>query len=729
MLSPPQRDLVLLGGGHSHTLALRLLAMEMPAGLRVTLVSEADTSFYSGMLPGLLAGHYQCSDVQVDLRRLCSLLGVRFLRARGCGIDPGRQRVLLEDRPPLDYDYLSVNVGSRSSFSGVDGPADHAIPVKPLAGFYQHWQALLNSRAGGRLKGMRLVVVGGGAGSVELVLAIAHRLAGENISLQLICGLGLLEGYNPAARAVVRRCLRLARVELRESTRITALDATRLHTDGGAEIPCDRLFWCTQAGPVAWLADSALSTDENGFLLTEDNLLVTGFDNVFGVGDSAVQANHPRPRAGVYAVRQAPVLAENIRRLHRGMNTVDYRPQRRFLSLLALGGKRAVASRGWFCVGGAWVWRWKNSIDSRFMKQFRELPGMAVRARDDEDQPMYCGGCGAKLPASLLHSVLDELVRAFPDSVDQQALRDDAAALQHPPGKQLWQSTDSLRELVSDPWLMGRIAALHALSDIYAMGGRPLSCLAHICLPHGSASTMGSDMRQLMLGAMLEMDRAGCRLLGGHSIEGAELSVGFTVNGATDAGCALGKSGLQAGDRLLLTQPLGTGVVFAAQAAGRAPATSVAVALDNMLQSNAAAAQLALDYRVSACTDITGFGLLGHLLEMLAGADQLQARLELSALPLLDGAIDLFRAGFAGTLHPGNRAAAIADVAIDADCCPVHGMALYDPQTSGGLLLSVAPERSAALLTALQREGYAAASIIGEVCERAAQTRRVWLRS
>lgn len=710
------RDLVLLGGGHTHALALEMLAGKLPSDVRITLISESGYSPYSGMLPGLVAGHYRFEDAHIDLRRLCGRLGVRFVQARAVGIDPEAGAVELAERPGLGYDVLSINIGAQPALDEVPGARRYATPVKPVAGFYARWKRLERALTPTDGRGERIAVVGGGAGSVELALAIRHRLRSRAIGIRLVCGGPLLESCNRGARAAVRGYLARANIELIERDRVATVGPDALRTESGRELEYDFLLWCTQAVAPGWPADSGLPCDAAGFVRVGDTLRVMGRENIFAAGDVAVQSGHPYPRAGVYAVRQAPVLAANLVALFRDRAPRRYRPQRRFLALLSMGGREAVADRGRFRAAGGWVWRWKDAIDRRFMARFEKPRPPMKRMQGPpaaEPAPMHCGGCGAKLPAGLLRGILAELEAEFPSIVDGADFRDDAALLDVPGDSRMVQSVDSLRELVDDPWLMGRIAALHALGDLYAMGAAPHSCLAQVTLPYGSDAVRERDLAQLMRGAMREMNAAGCRLVGGHSMEGPELSLGFTVNGLLARGSRLGKRGVRDEARLVLTKPLGTGVIFAAAARAEAAARHIDAALDSMLRTSAAAADIARERGAMACTDVTGFGLLGHLGEMLPAESGLQALLELDAVPLLPGVEALFERGFESSLQPGNREAATVDAGAHRD--PNRLKALFDPQTSGGLLLALRPEQVAGALDALRSAGYGEAAEIGRV--------------
>jgi selenide,water dikinase len=314
--------------------------------------------------------------------------------------------------------------------------------------------------------------------------------------------------------------------------------------------------------------------------------------------------------------------------------------------------------------------------------------------------------------ANSLASVLASLAQRYPGYVSA-AGAEDAVALPEV-GYPVWQSVDALREIVRDPFIMGQIAANHALSDLYACGLKPVSVLALITLPFANAGLQARELEQLLAGALEVFSVAGCVLSGGHSMQGAELNVGFVVNGTPMAAqSALTKKNIRAGDRLLLTKPLGTGALFAANMMLRADGRHVMTALDSMLLSNQGAAEVAVACQASALTDITGFGLVGHLSEMLA-ADQ-QAELSMTALPLLPGAGDLIAQGITSTLHEANVAAFAGALAFDPDVDAERANILFDPQTSGGLLMAIAPENVDAAMLQLRARGCADAAEIGSV--------------
>jgi selenide,water dikinase len=706
VLTPTEitRDLVLVGGGHAHALVLRMLAMDPVPGARLTLVSPASHTPYSGMLPGLVAGHYRFEDTHIDLARLCQWAGVRFLRDTVTALDPARQELHFAERPPLGYDLLSLDVGSQPTLDVVPGAREHAVPVKPVAEFWQRWQAGLATH-----RGQRIAVVGGGAGGFELALAMAHALAGSGATLVLYCGGALLPGYHRSARAAARDAIGRLGVTLEEGARVAGVQAGELCLEDGRRQPFDSLYWCTAAAAAPWVKASGLAVDERGFLAVDDTLRSVDDGRIFAAGDIATQVNHPRPKAGVYAVRQGPALAHNLRASLSGGSLREHRPQQRFLSLLSLGDRRATADRGPFSATGAWVWRWKDHIDRSFMRRFSELPQMKVASGSASRAQAPCGGCGAKVGGDPLAEALAALREDFPaHCLPGGAAAEDAAALP-PASGTLLQSLDTLRALVDDPWLMGRIAAQHALNDLYASGARPRAALAGLTLPFAAPGVQARDLRQVLAGALAVFAEADCVLLGGHSLQGPEWQLGFAVTGEAAAEEPLRKRGAQPGDALLLTRPLGVGVLFAAHMQLAADGRDIDAVLSLLGASQAAALDAAIAGGAHAATDVTGFGLAGHLCEMLG--DELGAILDLAALPVLPGAEAAIAAGLRSTAAPANLAAWGARVLGAGD--PVRQQLLFDPQTAGGLLLALPPAGVAEARRVLEAAKLEAA-VIGE---------------
>ncbi|MDE0056952.1 MAG: selenide, water dikinase SelD [Defluviicoccus sp.] len=723
--APAVRDLVLVGGGHSHVAVLKAFAMKPLPGARITLIARDVHTPYSGMLPGHIAGHYSLDACHIDLRPLANLARARIYHAAATGIDLDSRRVLCAGRPPVPYDAVSIDIGSAPPARDVPGAAEHAVPVKPIGRFVAHWEALAE-RARGRAGRTRIAVVGGGAGGVELALSVQHRLsrgaapAGDIAITVVDAAATLLPAHNAATRRRFARILAERGIATMLGRAALRVEPGRLVLDGGGAVEADEILWVTGAAAARWPAAAGLDVDEGGFIRVDDCLRSISHPDVFACGDVAAVVGHDRPKAGVFAVRQGPPLAENLRRALTGRPLRRWRPQRAWLSLISTGDAYAVASRGRLAVSGRWVWRAKDWIDRRWMRKYTDLPEMAPEPAPAPapglpqlpDLDMRCGGCGAKVGPDVLAGIVAGLRPQPRDDVliglDDP---DDAAVIAVPAGKSLVQTVDHFRSFVDDPYLFGRIAANHALGDIYAMGAEPRTALAIVTVAYGPEEKIAAEIADMMLGVTEVLAEAGAALVGGHTGEGAERALGLAVSGAVDPGRVLRKAGMRPGDRLLLTKPLGTGTLLAADMRCRARGEWIDRAIASMLQSNRAAAEILARHGARAATDVTGFGLAGHLVEMIR-ASSVGVVLAAGDLPVLDGAPDCLAAGFESSLQRPNARQARAIQGGGADALyPI----LFDPQTSGGLLASLPGERAAECLAALRDAGCAGAAIVGAV--------------
>lgn len=735
---PVVKDLVLVGGGHSHVAVLKRFGMRPMPGVRLTMICREIHTPYSGMLPGLVAGHYTFDEAHIDLRPLCRFAGARLYHDEAVSLDLTDQSVHCGGRPPVKYDIVSINIGSTPRTSDVPGATGNVVPVKPINQFMAHWQCLVE-RVLARNNGVRIGVVGAGAGGVEMLLAVQYRLRQEfrargqtddHISYSLFGDSGeVLAGHNRRARATFERVLGERNVQVFASEAVAEVSRGHLVTAVGVEHELDEILWVTAAGAAPWLADTGLEVDGQGFVVVNDKLQSVSHSSVFAAGDIASVLVHPRPKSGVFAVRQGRPLADNLRRALAGRKLRPFRPQRRFLSLISTGDKYAVASRGDWALEGRLIWRWKDQIDRRFMRKYNELPEMAqarepVMASGVADAAaikeisaiaMRCGGCGAKVGSTVLDRALSQLQPfSRPDILIGLDAPDDAAVAAVPPGKVIVHTVDYFRSFIDDPYIFGQIAANHSLSDIFAMAGEPQSALAIVTVPFGLESKVEEQLSQLMAGAMKVLNEAETALVGGHTSEGSELAMGFAVNGLADRERLLRKGGMQPGDRLILTKPIGTGTLFAADMRQKARGRWIDAALKSMVQSNRAAALCVHQHGATACTDVTGFGLLGHLVEMTkpSGVD---VELMLSAVPFLDGALDTVRLGILSSLQPQNvrlrRAVRDVNTFAQDERFPL----IFDPQTAGGLLASIPADKADACLAALRQLGYDRAAIIGSV--------------
>ncbi|MEO8059658.1 MAG: selenide, water dikinase SelD [Burkholderiales bacterium] len=745
---PILRDIVLIGGGHSHVGVLRRFAMKPITGVRLNLICTDSHTPYSGMLPGYIAGHYDFDSVHIDLDRLCVFAGARLFRADATGIDRSAQRVLCRGRPSIAYDLLSINIGSTPQMAQVPGADEFAVPVKPIRQFNQRWLAL-RARLRQHTGPSTIAVVGGGAGGVELLLAMQYRLRQELTTLGrdpdalsfhlFTASAQILPTHNAGVRQRFERVLHQRGVSLHLNAEVRAVSSSGLTSADGQVFAADEVVWVTQAGGAPWLRGAGLALDSNGFIEVNEQLQSVSDPHIFAAGDIASIVGRPLEKAGVFAVRMGKPLADNLRRSVLGQPLRAYRPQRTWLALISTGDRYAVASRGAIGFGGSWVWLWKDWIDQRFMQRFSDFPPMdthqapkpaaheAPRLNQEESLQaisaiaMRCGGCGAKVGATVLARALGALAPVPRDDVlIGLHSPDDAAVMRVPPGKALVHTVDFFRAFIDDPYVFGRIAANHALGDVFAMGAEVQSATAIATVPPGLEAKVEDLLLQMMTGAVDMLNEANCALVGGHTGEGRELALGFAINGLIDEAMdgVMRKGGMRSGDVLLLTKPIGTGTLFAARNLLKTKGRWIEAALQSMMVSNRVGAQILTRHRATACTDLTGFGLLGHLVEMTrpSGVD---AELSLSALPMLDGAVECVQAGIVSSLQPANvrlrRALRNQADFIGHARYPL----LFDPQTAGGLLASVPAGAAEACVAELRAAGYVHTAIIGRILPQA----------
>ncbi|MGI9344209.1 MAG: selenide, water dikinase SelD, partial [Gammaproteobacteria bacterium] len=683
-------DLVLAGGGHAHVQVLRSLAAKPLPGVRATVISRDIQIPYSGMLPGYVAGHYEWSDLHIDLAPLAAAAGARLVAGRIESVDLEARAVIAADRPPQRFDLLSINTGATPSLDQIVDANRFGISVKPISRFLPQWHELLERLRGLGTRRFRLAIVGSGAGGVELALAIRHRLAVvekiDNVEILVISSADrLLLGHNGGVRDRMRKLLSDRGLDVHLSARVTAAREGALETDVDGSIAVDEVLWVTHAGPPAWPAAAGLEVTDGGFVLVNTALRSVSHPDVFAAGDVATVEHFPRPKAGVFAVRHGQVLVANLRRASAGKELKTFKPQIAVLSLISTGGKYAIASRGDFAAQGKWVWHWKDLIDRRFMARFavdREPETSGVRlvmtSPATRVAERRCGGAAARLPDDVLARVLSRIGSGKKND-DGAVLRPVANALEI-------QSIDGFRAMVEDPHAVGRIAAEHALNDVYAMGGLPRTALAWVTVAHAAEPLMEEDLYQAMSGARRAFDESGTMLVGGHSGEGAELSVGFAVSGTVDDGEAWNKNRLSLDDALILTKPIGTGVLLAANMRAMCRGDWLLGALDSMQRSNKHAVRIFRESGVRACTDVAGCGLLGHAVEMSRAA-RLCIELYANRVKLLPGTDELIASGIASSLHAANeRVLGEIDTGVFDDA---RLRALLDPQTSGGLLAAV----------------------------------------
>ncbi|MEM1249376.1 MAG: selenide, water dikinase SelD [Acidobacteriota bacterium] len=717
--------LLLVGGGHTHVQVLRHIAMQWRARQRfedveVTVVLDQPVAVYSGMVPGFVAKQYERHELEIDVLPLARRAGARVVLAAMTSIDPTAREIHLEGRPPLRYDVASIDIGSTVAGLDLPGVREHALATRPIGDFARRAQ-LLEQGASRR----RVAVVGGGAGGVELAFCVQQPLPDAEVHL-VHGGAHVLDGYAPSVVRRVEAAARARGIALDTGCRATEVGPDWLNLNDGRRLEDCHVLWVSGAVAHAGVDLSALATEARGFIRTRADLRAKQHDDLFAVGDCACQDDFPEtPKAGVYAVRQGPYLIRNLEALLEGRSLEDYRPQSDFLALLNLGDGTAIGAKWGRSFEGPWVMRLKDRIDRRFMERFQVLDPQAQLS--DAFEPMegmdemFCGGCAAKVGQSSLERALSRLPAATRS--DRVVLgveeADDAAVWRTRSDDQIVTSVDAFRAFSGDAFLVGQVAAVNATNDVWAKGVAPHSALALVTVPEEAPGEAQEEVLfQCLAGVRDRLDLHGIDLLGGHSTLGPELTVGLAVTGEATAEL-LSIDRLTPGDAVVVTHSLGTGVLLRADAQGLLPGPWLETVHRSMLRSVADAVEIAGRHGVLSATDVTGFGLAGHLGEM-AHRSGVRIVLQAASVPALPGALELLERGMRSTAHPANRESAKAfRIETPSDLRDAARIELtFDPQTCGGLALAVPESRAEALASELRIGGFPDAAIVAKVCSR-----------
>ncbi len=673
-----------------------------PKGL-ITLINRDSTSIYSGMFPGLVAGNYQLEDSSIDLRKLASCAGVSFIVGEINALDLNEKRVFINSRSSIGFSKLSIDVGSETA---VDAKTlkilldkSLSVPIKPFKKSFQ-WIKNLDLDSASKTP---LTVIGSGLAAIEIVFALKKRWPSRRIRLR--AHLNKLDKH-------FKHALNRAKIEILDETALIFGPA----------------LLCTGNQAPQWLKASGLEVNKSGRILTKATFEVLGQSDIFAVGDCGLLENNNRSPSGVWAVRAAKPLAKNIERSFAGESLISWHPQKNALQLV--GGyanpykKNAVFVWGPFLFGFKNIfWKLKEILDKSFIEKFKNLATM-----ENEQSMDGCRGCAAKISATCLNSALKAS-----DLQELQSSPEDAALVaSFAKGLSWFQSVDGFPALISDPWLNARLTSLHACSDLWAKGSSVASAQALITLPAVSPTLQEEMLIQCITGIKSALEPQGAKLIGGHTFESRApvpfsitmgIEVSLSVNGfiAENEGEPLNKFGLQLGDQILISKGLGSGVIFAAAMEENCHShyldqalfelsQSQHILLDDIRSNCLNSSQKSL---VHACTDITGFGLLGHLGEMIhaTNIDRLKACLPLlkvnlfaDRIPSLNGAKKLLRYGYHSTLAPANRTAwsllnqgknssGLIELLFDSICSDNEEVEiikelLIDPQTCGPLIIS-----------------------------------------
>ena len=719
------KNLVLVGCGHSHLYALKHLAMAPMKNVVITLISDVLYTPYSGMIPAYIAKHTNFENSHIDIVPLAKFANTNLINENINKIDFKNKKILFHHRPPLQYDVVSINIGSQAATYNIDNADKHAIKIKPIHTFLKYWDEHINEIP--KWQGLYYItIVGGGTSSIEVILAMQYRIrkalekkrrAFESVKYQIITSHDtILTKHNSKVQQYFINFLQEKDIKLITQTRIREVQEKEIISEQGVVFPSNFTLLATGASPQSWVKNCSIATDKQGCILVKNTLQSLSYPEVFATGDIATIENYKREKSGVYAVKQGRYIYENICKFFENKPLKNYTPQENFLSLISTGNKNAVLSKNNRFYSGSNMWKLKMKIDENFVKRYNTLPTMKedFESNDktyipDDYNKMRCGGCGNKAAGTVLYKVLNNL-KTFknPAVVKTHAFFEDAAVLKMDAKQYLVQSVDFFKNFLDDPFTFGKITANHCLNDILAMGAEPISALVTLTIPLSDPDTMENLTTQILTGAQQFLSEHNTSITGGHTNEGKDLVLGFCINGKI-APQSLLHSSLQPEQTLILTKYLGCGILWAAYNRRKLKGKHYELTLQNMLLSNSEALKILQKYNVTACTDISGFGFIGHLCEMLKNTTT-KVDIITNEIPCLENIEEYTTAGIYSSIYEANRIYAHQiHPSLEIDNIPPI---LFDPQTAGPLLASVDNVHAKDCLDEL-KELYPQASVVG----------------
>ncbi len=698
--------LVLIGGGHSNVLLMRkwLMNPSLKPKCPISIISNDFNLVYSAMYPGVIAGEFKLDETLIDIYSLANQAKISFIKDEISDIDFIQRKVLFCKRPYIKYSKLVLNFGSETKIEGEFIElvrSKLAFPIKP---FKKSFKIIESEDHKNNQKELPFVIIGSGLAAVEIAFALRNRW--KNRKLILVCDPKKIH-----------------------STIIEKLNILNIFLKEDIDFDHGKVLLCTGNKCPSWIAKNSLKLDKKGRINTNLRLQVNDFKNVFAVGDCAVITKMKRPASGVYAVRAVNKLSINLINEFNGKRLNNWYPQKQGLQIVKIfnGSLETFAIFGNFIFkSSSFFGKLKNKIDKNFIKKFK-LREMEINQSQIAMENIDCRGCGAKISQSLLNEALkDSKLEKFANNPE------DASEVLKLDNKILLQSVDGFPALISDPWLNARITTLHACSDLWACGAKLYSINTSISLPKVEKDFQNYLFTHSLNGINSVVDGLKGEVIGGHTYESRSSSsfpyslgidISITVNGLLEPGNKpWQKSGMESGDILLMSRPLGVGIFFAAQMRNIDLTSNAYEVMNNLLisQQNLIDDIYLLQERfgnniINACTDITGFGFLGHLKEMVEASNEIRiknnrhkikALIDLSLLRAYPQIFELISQGVRSSLFEDNQK--IYDQILsknlqEQSICFVQQdkiqsrafskriELLLDPQTCGPLLISCNP--------------------------------------
>ena len=699
------KQLVLIGGGHSNVQVLRKLCMHQYNGLNVILISESYGAIYSGMTPGYIEKIYSLDEITIDLQRLFFNAGATFIKDKVISLDEENKILHLKENPSISFDILSINSGSISNKQTIQIENDSKIiSVKPIGSLVSKLKKIDEVIEKSSQK--KISIVGGGIAAFELSFALHKRYDGK-ISIDIISKHPLGEkNLNTNSINKVKKIAKKMGIKL-ISKQAISINNSEIKLDDDI-IHSDLILLSTGASLPEWLVKSNLEIDEN-FIAVNQQLQSLNFKNIFVSGDAASIQNSKRPKSGVMAVRQGEILKDNLFLFLQNKTLKKFKPQKNWLYLIGTYKNSAVLNYFNFSFEGKWCWALKKIIDLNFMKKFY-FPGQIdmnkkifnLNEYKDDIPKMFCQGCGSKVSKNTLSNFLSS------QKTNQEL--SDATEIEFKQNNIL-QTIDHIKLFKSfNPYDFGIISYLHSQNDILAAGGSVHSLSISIGVPFSKNLVEGFYLEYFMRGIQKEAARDGAILASGHSYQTEEPSTTITMNGSI---IKKSNKSLAAEENLIyLSKPLGTGYLLAAyfQNSKLLSTSDFKKLLSYLKTGNDLAAKSGFSCGSQLMTDISGFGLASHLGDICQSSN-LSAKIQLSNHILINDKLEILK-NFESSGYKNNYLSSFSLIGIRDD----HPLLkiVFDPQTNGPLLIAIDKEKKNEFEKNFEKNYFSKPLLIGE---------------
>ena len=694
---PIKNDLILIGGGHSHLSVLMKLSKNPINGNRITLITNEIDTPYSGMIPGYIEGVYSWRDSHIDLYRLCLKLNVRFIHAEVEKISARNKEIYFKDRPKIKFDVLSINTGIKSKNSEIKGSSKYCISVKPISNLANIFlDKITNFKS--------IAFIGGGAGSVELALAVKKRFLNINqeINVTIITGnRGLLSTFSAKTRAISLKTLNEYKINIIEYKRVLEVKENQIILSDKSTIKVDKAILSTNAMAPKWVTKSDILLNKDNYIVV-NKFFQTNYNYVFAAGDIVDFDNQNLSKAGVFAVRSGKPLAQNIKKYILGKKLDNYNFNKNYLSLIGTSKQSAIATKYNITFDSKFNFYLKKYIDQKFIKKFNDIKigkkfnfkfskvlisKLLSKTNIDiplDNEMMQCKGCAAKVPLSALKFALpQEIVSTSEDAVTI------------PGYPTLYQTVDMINAIITDPFLLGKIAANHSISDMITVNSKITSAMMVLQLPLARVDINSRDLEQVLLGAKEIFSLVDCPLIGGHTMIGKDKDpvIGFSVLGERQKEDKTQKRRkIKPNDILILTEKIGSGLIFAGINNYIIDSHFQKDVIKQMIKGNLNFGKISSRLNILSMTDITGFGLANHLLNLIK-RDKNKTGLTIypSKMPIFSGVKECIDKNVKSSLYQANYDSAQEDIIYKRDKIKLDDI-MYDPQTVGGIAFIIPQE-------------------------------------